>query len=271
MQSEVVCVLFRETVGVSRSADRKIVTGTIQDLINGAEAFLNRYIAIGARVEGFKRIDLLEYSLEVLPEAAINAVVHRNYSKRGESIRVFYYPDRVEVHSPGMLLPGITVEQMEQGIVRSRLRNSVLAGLLRDVPGYMERVGSGIRYMLAETKRLRLPSPQFKEMDEFIVTFARASGLAVSRSQQQPRYNRTLWNEPLQLESSVQEVSDKLEHRLTQVVVYVQGYGFITNALYRELTGVSERTAVRDLETHRSLQFQAVFENYPLKRLILSM
>lgn len=40
-QSEVICVLFRETVGASRYADRKIVTGTIQELIDGAEAFLN--------------------------------------------------------------------------------------------------------------------------------------------------------------------------------------------------------------------------------------
>ena len=52
IQGEVVCVLFRETVGASRYADRKIVTGTLQDLIDGAEAFLNRYIAVGARVEG---------------------------------------------------------------------------------------------------------------------------------------------------------------------------------------------------------------------------
>src|SRR5947209_7817776 len=162
IQAEVACVLFRETVGASRYADRKFVTGTLQELIDEAEAFLNRYIAVGARVEGWKRIDIPEYSIEVLREAVINAVVHRDYSKRGESIRVFYYPDRVEVHSPGLLLPGITVEQMERGVVQSKLRNPVLAGLLRDIPGYMERIGSGIRFMLDETKRMELPAPQFR-------------------------------------------------------------------------------------------------------------
>ena len=83
-------------------------------MIDGAELFLSRYIAVGARVEGFKRIDIPEYSLEALREAVINAVVHRDYSKRGESVCVFCYPDRVEIHSPGLLLPGITVEQMER-------------------------------------------------------------------------------------------------------------------------------------------------------------
>jgi len=77
VQSDVACVLFRETVGASRYADRRIITGTLQELIDGAEVFLSRYIAVGARVEGFKRIDIPEYSLEVLREAVINAVVHR--------------------------------------------------------------------------------------------------------------------------------------------------------------------------------------------------
>src|SRR5947207_4032162 len=86
-QSEVVCVLFREAVGASRYADRKNVTATLHDLVDGTEAFLNRYIAVGARVEGWKRIDLPEYSMEVLREAVINAVVHRDYSRRGEKVR----------------------------------------------------------------------------------------------------------------------------------------------------------------------------------------
>jgi len=81
----------------------------------------SRYLP-GARVEGWRRIDIPEYSIEVLREAVINAVVHRDYSKRGESIRVFYYPDRVEVHSPGLLLPGITGEQMERGECNHTLR-----------------------------------------------------------------------------------------------------------------------------------------------------
>ena len=137
------------------------MTGTLQDVIDGTEAFINRYIAVGARIEGWKRIDIPEYSIEVLREAVINAVVHRDYSRRGERVHVFYYPDRVEVHSPGLLLPGITVEQMEHGVVQSKLRNPVLAGLLSTIPGYMEQIGSGVRFMLDETKRMELHAPQF--------------------------------------------------------------------------------------------------------------
>ncbi len=252
IQSEVVCVLFRETIGAgaSRYADRKIVTGTLQELIDGAEAFLNRYIAVGARIEGWKRIDIPEYSIEVLREAVINAVVHRDYSKRGESVRIFYYPDRVEVHSPGLLLPGITVEQMERGEVRSKLRNPVLAGLLRDIPGYMERIGSGIRFMLDETKRMGLPTPKFREMGEFVVTFGKSPALLVPQPESRSQSKNTLWNEyeSQHVDALEQELPDEQEHRLIKALEYVHEHGFITNVLYRQLTSVSDRTAHRDLE-----------------------
>jgi ATP-dependent DNA helicase RecG len=249
-QSEVVCVLFREAVGASRYADRKNVTGTLQDLVDGTEAFLNRYIAVGARVEGWKRIDIPEYSIEVLREAVINAVVHRDYSRRGEKVRVFYYPDRVEVHSPGLLLPGITVEQMERGEVQSKLRNPVLAGLLSNIPGYIEQIGSGIRFMLDETRRMELPAPQFREMSEFIVTFQQAPALRASEPREQYK-ERTLWEEH---EDTLPEVvvqdrrAEQVEKRLIQALQYVHEHGFITNGIYRQLTGVTDRTAHRDLE-----------------------
>jgi len=251
VQGDIACVLFRETVGASRYADRRIVTGILQELIDGAELFLSRYIAVGARVEGFKRIDIPEYSLEVLREAVINAVVHRDYSKRGESIRVFCYPDRVEIHNPGLLLPGITVEQMQRGDVQSKLRNPTLANLLKDVPGYMERLGSGIRFMLDETTRMGLPLPQFREMGEFIVTFCKAPALLPPQPQLQPQYAGTLWGEDeyAQPEILSQSQTDQRERRLTEALDYVHQYGFITNSIYRQLTGVSDRTAHRDLET----------------------
>jgi predicted HTH transcriptional regulator len=111
-------------------------------------------------------------------------VLYRDYSRRGESIRVFYYADRLDIHSPGLLLPGITVEQMRRGEVTSKLRN-----LLRDIPGYLERVGSEIRLMLNETRRLGLPPPQFREMSEFVLTFLKALVAAAAA----PSPKETLW------------------------------------------------------------------------------
>ncbi len=247
IQSEVVCVLYRDTSGVGGYADRKIITGTIQELIDETEAFLAQHVPVAGRIEGWKRIDLPDYPLEALREAVVNAVIHRDYSRRGESIRVFYYTDRIEVHSPGLLLPGVTVEQMRRGEVTSKLRNPILAGLLRDIPGYMERVGSGIRLMLEETKQMGLPPPQFREMSEFVVTFTKAPVAAPALP---PASGGTLWDAEAQQSQQFAEESHLLEQeqRMQQAMHYVREHGVMTNTVYRELFGVSEATARRDLE-----------------------
>ncbi|GAC1350603.1 MAG: hypothetical protein NVS4B9_16130 [Ktedonobacteraceae bacterium] len=46
-----------------------------------------------------------------------------------------------------------------------------------------------------------------------------------------------------------QDQPTQRERRLTKAVEHVQKHGFITNSIYRQLTGVSDRTAHRDLET----------------------
>jgi predicted HTH transcriptional regulator len=54
-------------------------------------------------------------------------------------------------------MPGITLDDVVAMRVTSVPRNPVLAGFLRDVPGYMERIGSGIRFMISEMRALGLP------------------------------------------------------------------------------------------------------------------
>jgi len=135
MHAEVVCVLFSDDLGLRRYLDRRILHGTLLEQIDQAEEFLKRHMRVGARTEGFHRVDEPDYSLEALREAVVNAVAHRDYSLAGEAVRIFYYPDRIEVHSPGLLLPGIHLADLCAGRVPSRPRNPILASLLRDVPG----------------------------------------------------------------------------------------------------------------------------------------
>ena len=146
-QSEVVCIKYNDTLGVRSYVDRKNFLGTLPELIDHASSFLRQYIRVGATIRGFYREDEPEYPYEAIREAVVNAIVHRDYSRVGETVRVFMYADRIEVRSPGGLLPGITLQELTAMRVTSTPRNPVLAGFLRDIPGYMERIGSGIRFM----------------------------------------------------------------------------------------------------------------------------
>ncbi len=88
-------------------------------------------------------------------------------------------------------------------------------------------------------------------MGEFVVTFDQAPDLARPRLQLQPQYSGTLWSEHEQprIEESVKTLPAEQESRLTTAVAYVREHSFITNKIYRELTGIAARTAQRDLET----------------------
>ncbi len=48
--------------------------------------------------------------------------------------------------------------------------------------------------------------------------------------------------------SAIYATMSILTIRMTEALDYVHAYGFITNCMYRQLTGVSDRTAHRDLE-----------------------
>jgi ATP-dependent DNA helicase RecG len=263
LQAEVVCVLFGDELGLRRYLDRRILHGTLPEQIDQAEEFLRRHTRVGARTEGFHRVDEPDYPLEALREAVVNAVVHRDYSLAGETVRILYYPDRVEVHSPGLFLPGIRLEDLRAGRVPSRPRNPLLATLLRDVPGgYMERLGSGIAFMLREMRALGRPEPEFREQQEFLVTFRfapatpapgvvsitgdggegateapspdAASALEVAATRQGEAAGT----------GSVLTMAGRQEVALR----HVREHGSITNKIYRGLTGVSDMTALRDLE-----------------------
>jgi len=57
--------------------------------------------------------------------------VHADYSQRGAPIRIVFLDDRIEVESPGILLSGLTIEDMKQGT--SRIRNYVIARVFREL------------------------------------------------------------------------------------------------------------------------------------------
>jgi ATP-dependent DNA helicase RecG len=132
-QSEVVCIKYADPLGVRRYIDRKNYHGTLSELIDQASGFLRQYIRVGATIRGFYREDEPEYPYGAIREAVVNAVVHRDYSRSGETVRVFMFPDRVEVRSLGGLLPGITLDDLVAMRITSNPRNQVLAGFLRDI------------------------------------------------------------------------------------------------------------------------------------------
>ena len=124
------------------------------------EEFLKEHAERGSQASRLGDDEMWPTLLTIMREVVINALVHADYSQRGAPLRVAYFDDRFEVTSPGLLMPGLTVEDMQAGI--SRIRNPVLARVFREL-GLMDQWGSGVPRIFKDAKRLGLPEPVVTE------------------------------------------------------------------------------------------------------------
>ncbi|MET7417640.1 ATP-binding protein [Dactylosporangium sp. NPDC005555] len=166
-----------------RFLDNQTVRGSIPEMVETTLSVLRRNLAVRAVIsDRGGRLDEVEYPLEAVREAVVNALLHRDYSPvtRGTQVQVELFPDRLVVRSPGGLYGGVLVDELgEEGISSSR--NAVLASLLADtyLPSSNELVAenrsSGIPAMLAVARSRGLPRPNFRSsISSFVVTMARS-------------------------------------------------------------------------------------------------
>jgi len=78
-----------------------------------------------------------------------NAVIHRDYSLRGKDIKIAVFDDKIEITSPGKLLPTVDFDDMEAG--QSDIRNKVLAPVFKKL-GIIEQWGNGLQLIADELK-----------------------------------------------------------------------------------------------------------------------
>jgi ATP-dependent DNA helicase RecG len=98
---------------------------------------------------------------EVWQEALLNAIAHRDYSIQGNGIEVWLFDDRMEVVSPGGLLPELDLQEL---LSRKRVhcsRNPRLMRTLVDL-GLTRDQGEGIPRMFAEMEDAFLPAPRIE-------------------------------------------------------------------------------------------------------------
>ncbi|MCH7511498.1 MAG: ATP-dependent DNA helicase RecG, partial [Chloroflexi bacterium] len=111
-------------------------------LVEQALDFVKRNTGVTAVLEdGARRVEKPTYPPEVIREAVVNALIHRDYLLSNTDIELAIYQDRLEIVSPGKLPNGITPERMRAGTRAAR--NQLLKDIMRDY-GYLEHMGMGI-------------------------------------------------------------------------------------------------------------------------------
>ncbi len=164
--SEVKCAHYHGIEVAKPIPSYQIYKGTVFDLVDAAVDFVLSKIAlsVGTREAGPQVPVRYEIPKEVIAEAIVNAVAHRDYTSAG-SVQVMLFADRLEIWNPGLLPPSLTLERLRQA------HGSVPANPLLAEPmylaGYIERMGTGTQDMIRRCAEAGLPEPEFTVNDGF--------------------------------------------------------------------------------------------------------
>ena len=145
--------------------DKKESKSSIFKLFDEIKLFFNENTKHGLVINGFKSVEVPEYPYEVIREAIVNAIAHRDYDFDNSFITFYIYTDRIEIISPGRLPYPLTIDQL--GKTKNPIhRNPRITEILSKTK-YMEHVGTGISMMRKTMKEHGLPEPEFNDENNF--------------------------------------------------------------------------------------------------------
>ena len=199
--------------------DQREIHAHLPDAVTEIELFLKKHAYKSARFGAMQREDVWSIPLTLLREAIVNALVHADYAQRGTPIRIAFFDDRIDIESPGFLLPGMTVEDMLSGV--SRIRNPVIARMFREL-GLVEQWGSGVKRIFAEAAESGLPAPSLTEIATGVrLSIALAQRHVVGASAAEPETNAaaTPTVTPAVVPPSESRLESRLESKLAAKVV----------------------------------------------------
>ena len=253
ISSGVKCAHYHGTEVAKPIPSHQIYNGTAFQLVDQAVDFVLSKIAlsVGTRAESTQAPVSYEIPKEVVTEAIVNAVAHRDYTDNA-SVQVMLFADRLEVSNPGRLTPSLTLEQLRD-THRSVPSNPLLARSLY-LTQYIEEMGTGTLDMIRRCRDAGLPEPEFTDSSGFKATIWRATPPEQIKMQPESlpgdlksRVINLLADGPM----SKSELSKKLGHKevsgqLNKVVRDLQANGMIEYTLPEKPTSPLQKYQLTD-------------------------
>ena len=176
-QSRIFCTRWNGldmTSGLGEAIDDVELEGCVIGQLQDAVSFVRNNSKKKWWKENDYREELPDYPERAVTEAIANAIIHRDYMHMGSEIHIDMYDDRLEIYSPGGMMDGSLIQQLNPLSVPSKRRNPLLADFFSRL-GLMERRGSGMKKIINTYKRYEQLSgchaPEFtSNASEFHVT-----------------------------------------------------------------------------------------------------
>lgn len=220
--SKVECARFKGTVP-GNFIDRKTIDTNVSLQAEQAYQFVLRHISQSSTdYQGVFRNDRWEYPIIAIREVIRNAIIHRDYSLTGKDIKIAIFDDKVEITSPGKLMPTVDYSDMDSG--QSDIRNKILAPVFKRL-GIIEQWGNGLQLIADELKAYPEIELSWKEPGiGFRVTFTNKNFKQQQESRQelQQEFENELSTIGTKLALSWNQVGTKLEPSWNLVITILE-------------------------------------------------
>lgn len=140
------------TSGLVEALDDAELEGSVIGQLQDAVAFVRNNSHRRWWKEAEYREELPDYPERAVTEVICNAIIHRDYMALGSEIHIDMYDDRMEVYSPGGMIDGSLIQQLNPLTVPSKRRNPLLADFFHRLK-LIERRGSGMKKIIGEYQR----------------------------------------------------------------------------------------------------------------------
>lgn len=132
--------------------DDKEYSGSLLTLLQDGEKFVKNNTKKRWKKAPDGRMEMPDIPERAALECIVNGLIHRDYLELGSEVHIDIFDDRMEVYSPGGMLDGSFVQNLDTDHVPSRRRNPVIADVFSRM-NYMERRGSGFRKIKDDYRR----------------------------------------------------------------------------------------------------------------------
>ena len=174
ISSDIKCAHFHGTQVAKPIPSHQVYKGTVFDLVDHAVDFVLSKIAlsVGTRARSVQAPVAYEIPKEVVTEAIVNAVAHRDYTSAG-SVQVMLFADRLEIWNPGRLPPPLTLEKLR--VPHESIPGNPLLARAMYLVKYIEQMGTGTLDMIERCVHAGLREPEFEGSGEFVTRIRRAA------------------------------------------------------------------------------------------------
>lgn len=172
-QSRIFCTKWKGIVKGSVEGDAeddKEYNGSIISLLSNAETFIKNNSKTSWEINGMHREEFEDYPTKAVREALVNAIIHRDYQILGSEIHIDMFDDRLEITSPGGMVDGSQIQDLDLTKIPSLRRNTIISDLFGRLH-FMDRRGSGITRIIESYSDCEI-KPKFNSgVSNFSVVF----------------------------------------------------------------------------------------------------